>query len=128
MFKKLVSIFLLLALISSNFSRYFVFASFQINKKYIANNLCENRARPQMHCNGKCYLMKKLKEAEENEKKQTQRNELKTLEIGVLQENVQLSFNSPTVENKLPEIYTFYNFTYISHYLDSVFRPPRSVA
>lgn len=128
MFKKLVSIFLLLALISSNFSRYFVFASFQINKKYIANNLCENRARPQMHCNGKCYLMKKLKEAEENEKKQTQRNELKTLEIGVLQENVQLSFNSPTVENKLPEIYTFYNFTYISHYLDSVFRPPQSVA
>ena len=30
------------------------------NRNYIAANICENRARPQLHCDGKCYLRKKL--------------------------------------------------------------------
>jgi hypothetical protein len=30
------------------------------NRAYIATTLCENRDRPQMRCNGKCYLKKKL--------------------------------------------------------------------
>ncbi len=30
------------------------------NRAYIASTLCENRSRPAMKCNGKCYLKKKL--------------------------------------------------------------------
>jgi hypothetical protein len=67
---RLIAICLLVALISSNFSRFFVFAGFEANQKFIASSLCENKSRPWMHCNGKCYLMKKLKQAEEKEKKQ----------------------------------------------------------
>lgn len=70
MINRLIAITLLLALISTNLSRFFVYAEFKANQKYIAAALCENRDKPQMHCNGKCYLMKKLKEAEEKEKKQ----------------------------------------------------------
>lgn len=32
---------------------------------------CENKAKPQMHCNGKCLLMKKIKEQQEKEQGQT---------------------------------------------------------
>jgi len=67
---RLIALCLLVALISSNFSRFFVFAGFEVNQKYIASTLCENKARPWMNCNGRCYLMKKLKAAEEKEKKQ----------------------------------------------------------
>ena len=33
------------------------------NRAYITTHLCENRTRPQVHCNGKCYLKKKLVDA-----------------------------------------------------------------
>jgi len=39
------------------------FIEYEINKKYIAEVLCKNKDRPEMHCNGKCYLKKQLKKA-----------------------------------------------------------------
>lgn len=33
---------------------------YQVNKDYIAKNLCVNRSRPMSCCQGKCYLDKKL--------------------------------------------------------------------
>ena len=38
------------------------------NYEYITAELCENKDKPLMHCNGKCYLMKELAKAAENEK------------------------------------------------------------
>jgi len=128
MFKKLVSILLLLALIGSNFSRYFVFASFQINKQYIVEKLCENRKRPQLQCNGNCYLMKKLKQAEESEKKQAEKNELNNIEICLLQQTFDLPSASPLIDTKLSKLSSLCPFIYVSHHIDSIFRPPRIIA
>lgn len=75
MLKKTIAICLLVAMISSNFSRFFVYAGFELNHKYIAANLCVNKGRPWMHCNGHCYFMRKIKEAQENEKKQERANQ-----------------------------------------------------
>lgn len=43
------------------------------NYDYIANVLCENRDRPYLECNGKCYLEKQLKKTnhENHEHKST---------------------------------------------------------
>ena len=38
----------------------------------IAEKLCVNKSKPMMHCDGKCFLSKQLKKAEENEKRQSQ--------------------------------------------------------
>jgi hypothetical protein len=38
---------------------------YELNKDYVAKNLCENRSKPQMKCCGKCYLRKQLKKAED---------------------------------------------------------------
>jgi len=38
---------------------------YELNKDYIAKNLCENRNKPKMKCCGKCYLRKQLKKAED---------------------------------------------------------------
>ena len=70
MLRSFTAIFLLLALSSSQFSRLFIYAGFELNQNYISSTLCENRDKPELHCNGKCYLMKKLKQAEEKEQKQ----------------------------------------------------------
>lgn len=70
MIRRLIAFTLLLALLSSILSKLFVYAEFKSNQAYIAATLCENRDRPELNCQGKCYLMKKLKEAEDKEKKQ----------------------------------------------------------
>jgi hypothetical protein len=64
---KLTAVLLIIAIVSSSFSRFFIYAGYQLNKNYIASKLCENRNRPWLHCNGKCYLLKKLKQAEEKQ-------------------------------------------------------------
>ena len=38
-----------------------------VNYEYISKVLCENKAKPMMHCNGKCHLMKELAKAAETE-------------------------------------------------------------
>ena len=43
---------------------------FELNKQFIATELCVNKDKPEMNCNGKCYLMKKLKQAQDKEQKQ----------------------------------------------------------
>lgn len=58
---------LLLLVLAQTFSQWVVYAAFKINQAYIAENTCENRYRPQLHCNGNCVLMKKLKQQEKEE-------------------------------------------------------------
>jgi hypothetical protein len=72
---KPISILLLVSLLSANLSGLLVYMGFEVNQKYIAKELCENRAKPEMHCNGKCYLMKKLKQAQDKEQKQERQSQ-----------------------------------------------------
>lgn len=39
-----------------------------VNYDYISKVLCENKAKPELKCNGKCQLMKGLAKASEEEK------------------------------------------------------------
>ena len=48
-----------------------IIAWFEINQDYIAANLCENKARPELVCCGKCVLTKQLKKADNNERKES---------------------------------------------------------
>lgn len=65
---------------TQTFSNWFVVMAFNINRDFIAKNLCVNRYRPQMHCNGNCVLMKKLREKEKSEENQpASRSEINTI-------------------------------------------------
>lgn len=72
MLTRAIAILLLLCSVSVSLSGFFVFAGFEMNQRYIAKELCVNRDKPQLHCNGKCYLMRKLKQAQDKEQKQEQ--------------------------------------------------------
>jgi hypothetical protein len=68
---------LIVTVIAANFSRLFVYAGFELNRNYIAAHLCQNLDKPWLHCNGKCYFIKKVKQADEKEKtseRQSQKN------------------------------------------------------
>lgn len=44
---------------------------YAVNYEYISKVLCVNKAKPMMHCNGKCHLMKELAKASDAEKPQS---------------------------------------------------------
>ena len=74
---RITAILLIVCIISCSFSRFFVYAGFEMNRNYIAAKLCENKNKPWLHCNGHCFLMKKLKQAEEKQtanERETQKN------------------------------------------------------
>lgn len=62
---------LLLATLMPIVSPWGTIAYYHVNKDYIARVLCENRDKPQLHCDGKCYLAKKLKAQQDKQDKET---------------------------------------------------------
>ena len=126
MLRRLITYFLLLSTLSVNLAPAFIFAGFELNKDYIANTLCVNRDKPQLHCNGKCYLMKKLKAAEENEKKENSRQKIE-LFSGYL--TIQIVNNLKTQffpETDLKPIPCYISF-YVNNVSGSIFKPPASI-
>lgn len=122
MLNRITVIILLFSLISSNFSRFFVYAGFEVNSKYIAEQLCVNKDKPAMHCNGHCYLMNKLKQADEKEKKQ-QREEQKSR----YQEALPNSALALTLRKS--KFKTTYPLTLVPQTIDrhfSIFQPPKN--
>lgn len=51
------------------FSREVLVVDFTLNRAVITARFCVNKARPQLHCDGKCYFAKQLKKQEERENK-----------------------------------------------------------
>jgi|APTNR8051073442_1049403.scaffolds.fasta_scaffold00575_24 hypothetical protein len=54
----------LLGILLNAFRKEVVLVEYYANKDFIKRVLCINTARPELHCDGKCYLMTKLREAE----------------------------------------------------------------
>lgn len=65
MIKNILHIFLIAAFFGK--SLFFIGWEivYKIDQKRIAKELCENKFKPSLKCNGKCYLAKKLKRLEE---------------------------------------------------------------
>jgi hypothetical protein len=74
MVNKVIAILLLFLLNIPLFSKWSFVVYYQVNKSYIAKELCINKNRPMLHCDGKCFLAKKLKAEEKKNKKQPLRN------------------------------------------------------
>ena len=54
------AILLLVIVMAQTFSKCWLIVGFAINQRTIAATLCENRAKPNSSCHGKCYLRKQM--------------------------------------------------------------------
>ncbi|MBW8685449.1 hypothetical protein [Chitinophaga rhizophila] len=117
----LFAIIILFGLLLQNFSQLVIMVKYKMDEAYIASVLCENRAMPEMHCNGKCYLKKQLKKDEQQQQNgSTGKEKYEVSYINVLQE---FSFEpvapsiSLLVHYQDPELHTP---------LISIFHPPQA--
>ncbi len=106
------------------FNRYVIIADYNINPQAFANN-CINKAKPQMHCNGKCQMMKKILEQEKKEKKALEKKGVETFDSFCSK-----SFFATTSSlKKLPQKkqYAFLNSPKAIKRTFKIFRPPSLV-
>ncbi|WP_246001772.1 hypothetical protein [Mucilaginibacter gracilis] len=68
--------------------------------------------------------MKKIHQAEENEKKQEAKDNLNRLEVSFFQEPFQLSFIEPAILETVKSSFPPYTYQYSSRYIETIFRPP----
>lgn len=123
--KRLFVYFLLVSLLAPILSPWGTVAYFILNRACIEKTLCENRDKPQLNCNGQCYLAKKLKQQKEAGEKEAL-------------ENLKSICWSPLYIHQ-PELFRFRpfyrpvasrGFTHKAHFsyasaLSRIFRPPR---
>jgi hypothetical protein len=114
-------ILLFSALIAHTFSKSLVLADYLVNVEAY-KKACVNKAKPMMHCNGKCQMLKKIK-------KQEGESDANTTAPKFNQQELILSSKSfyPTIEIlKLHQNIIFYTYSSSinSNYLSSIFHPP----
>jgi len=97
MVQRLLAILLIGSLFAETGSRLLVTAAFELNQSYISAYFCVNKDKPMLHCDGKCYLAKKLKEAEENEKKSEKESlKVSSYQVAYMTEKTTLTVPVPT--------------------------------
>lgn len=79
-YKALTACIFLAAFLVQTFSRNFVIADYYTNTAKYAKN-CVNKARPKMHCNGKCQMMKKLQQEEKKDQDNPEKKSENKFEI-----------------------------------------------
>jgi len=65
--KILTTILLFTVIFLQTFSLFVIQADYFLNKDYVTKAYCVNKDKPAMHCNGKCYLARQLKEQEKQD-------------------------------------------------------------
>jgi hypothetical protein len=66
--KRLGVFIVFICLLMQTFSKGVILLEFLLNRDYIARNLCVNKSRPKLKCNGTCQLMKELAAREDQER------------------------------------------------------------
>jgi hypothetical protein len=99
---KIVAFFLLITFFAQTFSKGLIVANYYTNTQAYVKN-CINKARPQMHCNGKCQMMKKLKQEENKDSQNPDRkNEVKIDLLFFAQIKQQIAYQSILFKKRFP--------------------------
>lgn len=124
--KTIISILLLFILSFSIGLKTIVVLQWQLNKEYIAKNLCENRKKPNSCCEGKCQLKKRLSKVDKDiDNKNEKGVQLEKLHIVDLINNPSLNYTLPTYYLCKPSTqYISYQSNYSFIYLSKVDKPP----
>lgn len=80
-------------IVLQSLSLLYVQCEFNINQAYIAKVLCVNRDKPQLHCDGKCYLKKEIdRSAEKDNTNQKEISNYASITLFIDQPFVQVVF------------------------------------
>lgn len=105
-------------------SKFYIYADFYLNQEYIAAELCENKDKPILKCNGKCQLMKSLEK--DSERQQEHQGHQSKIEIFLYFEKAfQFDQEDGTFEfEEVKNNYFSYQDARSSEFHTSLLKPP----
>jgi hypothetical protein len=121
MFRKLTATVLLMAFVAQTFSAPFIRLDYFFNQGDYARN-CVNKARPMLHCNGKCQVMKKIREEEKKEQESQERKMASKVEVLSSRSFYAAFDEQPSVV--IHFTYSAFNDDMTVHRARAVFHPP----
>lgn len=113
----LIAVFLLQVL-----TKFSIVVNYALNKEYITKTFCENKEKPQMHCNGKCHLKKQLEKQDKKEKPVQSSKE--KFEIQFIA-NQKIEFDIRYLFFEERTFVSFYDNNLAFNDPQSIFQPPR---
>jgi hypothetical protein len=120
MFRQIITLIFLSAFLVQTFNKPFIVLDYFANTAAFAKN-CVNKARPKMHCNGKCQMMKKLQEEEKKEQKNEDRKAAYKYEV-LSSRSFFSSISHPVLICKTT--FSLYKEAGVSAISRSIFHPP----
>lgn len=111
----------MLALLTQHFSRVVVLADYMANIERYKKD-CVNKAKPMLHCNGKCQVKMKLEAQDREEERRSSTQKLTETDY-VLSSKSFFPEIIYTHDNCL-RICFVYNNMFVSSYSASIFHPP----
>jgi len=94
-----------------------------LNYDFIVKELCENKEKPEMKCNGKCHLMKEMAKNAESEKPLSTKKAHQELEVLFVAVIETFSVKSG-YDIEITQVSNMYNNLYVSTYRNRIFHPP----
>ena len=122
MFRQVAAILLLIAFGLHTFQITAIVFDYYANTESFAKR-CINKLRPSMHCNGKCLLMKKLKEEEKKDQQAPERKMENKIDLAFTK-TVDISY-SPVESIILYSSYSPGNL--LTGHCGNIFHPPSLV-
>ena len=122
MFRWASTILLLLIVLLQIAGKWLIIADYTLNKAYIARTLCVNKAKPSMHCNGKCHLRKQLQKEDNGGAQTPNHNNYQKFQEVFFEPFIPVAFH--TVVQDQVATTTSNTPLYTSRYLASIFHPP----
>ncbi|KMQ66224.1 hypothetical protein ACM46_01310 [Chryseobacterium angstadtii] len=97
---------------------------YAVNYTYISTVLCVNKAKPELHCNGRCYLSKELAKTNDSDSiplNKTKSSGQKILDHCTLPEITAILKTEKPLSLNFNFLYeTAYSFLFLKH----IFKPP----
>jgi len=102
------------------------FIDYYVNYNYISTTLCVNRDKPQMHCNGKCYLNKLIKKEinqENNTNSKAPNIDFSKYPVLLIDTEIKVSIVDENISNKI----IYYKNLNQQDFISQDFHPPQLV-
>jgi hypothetical protein len=127
---RLISLIVLIVVICfQSLQGFFTIVNWKVNQVEITEKYCVNKAKMNMHCDGKCYLSKQLKLQEDEEQADLSKKnlpklkKLKGIEVFSEFQSIAIIFNTEFELQNKPISEIIKNYTYEE--INLCFHPPQ---
>jgi hypothetical protein len=112
-------------MLSYTFAPFIVQQLFYENQKSIADKYCINKSKPQLHCNGKCYLTKQLKALNDDESSNNSNSPKLTINVAIEPFILEpFDVNYPSFPPDKKEFFSYQDVFLHTAFIAGIFHPP----